>query len=223
MGREIGELVALALGIALSPVPVVGVFFLTLAPQGLRASVGFAAGWIGGLAVTVAVFGAVSTLFHALDSPAYDITIGAVPLVLGALLVLAGAVQLWRRVRSSEPAPLPRWIGVVERLTPTRAVIVAASYSAFRPKSFALAIAAGVIIGSGPFGVVGSIVMAVIFAAVASLPIVAPVVARAAGGPGMRRVLEEMRDWLVAHMSSITAISMVLIGLALIAIGLFSS
>lgn len=223
MGREIGELVALAIGIAMSPVPIAGVFFLTLAPNGLRASIGFAVGWIGGLAIAVAVFAALSTLVHGLDSPAYDITAGVIPLVLGVLLVLAGVVQLRRRARSSEPAPMPRWIGMLERLTPARAVIVAASYSAFRPKSLALSIAAGVIIGRGPFGVVGSIVTAVIFATVASLPIVAPVVARAVGGPGIRRALEQMRDWLAAHMATITAIAMVVIGLALIAIGLFPS
>lgn len=220
MGREIGELAALAIGIALSPVPVAGIFFLTLAPNGLCASIGFALGWVGGLAVAVAMFGALSTLVDEWDSPAFDITAGAVPLVAGAMLVIAGIVQLWRRMRSSEPAPLPRWIGVLERLTPARAAIVAASYSAFRPKGLALSIAAGVIIGRGHLGVIGSIVTAVIFAAVASLPILAPVVASAVGGSGIRRPLEQTRDWLAAHMSTITAVAMVVIGAALVVIGL---
>lgn len=49
MWSNLGELTALALGIAISPMPVLGVILMLLAPRGIHAGAGFAIGWIAGV------------------------------------------------------------------------------------------------------------------------------------------------------------------------------
>jgi Sap, sulfolipid-1-addressing protein len=54
VGTVLGDLLPLAVGVAVSPVPIIAVILMLLAPRAGAASVGFAIGWVLGIvAVTV--------------------------------------------------------------------------------------------------------------------------------------------------------------------------
>ena len=46
MGTVIGDLLPLALGVAISPVPIIAVILMLLSPRAGAASLGFAVGWL---------------------------------------------------------------------------------------------------------------------------------------------------------------------------------
>ena len=48
MGGVIGDLLPTALGVAISPVPIIAVILMLLAPRAKAASVGFLLGWVSG-------------------------------------------------------------------------------------------------------------------------------------------------------------------------------
>ena len=56
MGAVGGDLLPLAVGVAISPVPVIAVILMLLSRQAARTGTGFLAGWVAGIVVvTVAV------------------------------------------------------------------------------------------------------------------------------------------------------------------------
>jgi hypothetical protein len=51
MGPAIGDVLPLALGVALSPIPIIAVILMLLSPQASKNGPAFLVGWVGGLAV----------------------------------------------------------------------------------------------------------------------------------------------------------------------------
>jgi hypothetical protein len=50
MGQVIGDLLPLAIGVTISPIPIIAVILMLLAPEAGGASTGFLAGWVMGIA-----------------------------------------------------------------------------------------------------------------------------------------------------------------------------
>ena len=55
MGAVIGDLLPLAVGVAISPVPIVAVILMLMSRQAGRTSVGFLMGWVAGIVVVTTV------------------------------------------------------------------------------------------------------------------------------------------------------------------------
>ena len=53
MGSVIGDILPMALGVAISPVPIIAVILMLLAPRARAASVAFMLGWVIGVVVVV--------------------------------------------------------------------------------------------------------------------------------------------------------------------------
>ena len=56
MGSVIGDILPLALGIAISPIPIIAAILMLLSPKARGTSVGFLLGWVLGIVVAVVVF-----------------------------------------------------------------------------------------------------------------------------------------------------------------------
>lgn len=238
MWPDLGELIALALGIAISPLPILGVVIMLLSPKGMRAGAGFAIGWLAGVGFAVVGFSLLSALLPDRSDEQASTAFGLAPLILGALLVVVGVVQM-RRKRSvdgpddntgpdastpgveeaiTDVESLPRWLSAVDNLTPTRSLLLGFGYAFLRPKNLLIAIAAGLAIGRSGSGIAETAIAWGIFTAIASVTIAAPPLAYAFGGPRVRRLLLRMRGWLLDHLSTITGVTLVLVGAALIVI-----
>ncbi|MGO4692110.1 GAP family protein [Glaciibacter sp. 2TAF33] len=222
MVRDLGEVAVLGLGIALSPVPIIAILLMILSPKGMRASAGFAAGWVVGVAFAVTVLSYLASLLPSLEDAVPREVIVLVAVGLGVLLAVFGLVKELRRRRanrSGEDAALPRWLAIVDNFTRLRALVIGFTYSAFRPKSLIIAIAAGLIIGRADFGVGGVFGAVALFTGVASLTIVGPVLAVAWGGDAARSTAHRLRAWLLRHIATVTNWALVAFGLVLITVG----
>ena len=90
MGGVIGEILPLALGVAISPMPVIAAILMLLSPKARTTSVGFLVGWVAGIVIAVTAITLLSSLLPEGDPNASKPVQGTIKLVLGILLVLSG-------------------------------------------------------------------------------------------------------------------------------------
>ena len=67
MGSVIGEILPLAVGIAISPVPIIAVILMLLSPRAKATSVGFLLGWLFGIIVAIVLFTLLSSVLPQRD------------------------------------------------------------------------------------------------------------------------------------------------------------
>ena len=56
MGQVIGDILPLAIGVAISPIPIIAAILMLLSPKAKGTSVGFLLGWVVGIVVAVTLF-----------------------------------------------------------------------------------------------------------------------------------------------------------------------
>jgi len=222
MGDVIGAVLPLALGIAVSPIPIIAAILMLLSPRARTAGLGFLGGWVAGIVVAVVLFTLLSTLIPAADPDESKPVAGIVKIVLG-LLLLGLALRQWRgRPKAGESAALPKWMSAVDSMTPTRALAIGFLLSAVNPKNLLMAVGAGVDIGSSGLTVGEATVAIVIFVLIASASVAVPVIGYLAAADRMRAPLESMRAWLGQNNAAVMTVLLLVIGIVVIGKGIGS-
>jgi hypothetical protein len=175
MGSAIGDVLPLALGVALSPVPVIAVILVLLSPKAGENGPAFLAGWVVGLSVVGMVAAALSG-GAGLGSGGGGSALGALIKILLGLLLVGLAVRDFRnRPRPGEQPPLPGWMRAIDSVTAARAFGIALLLSAANPKNLSLTVAAAVTVAQGRLSSAGTVSVLVLFVVLSSLSIAASV------------------------------------------------
>lgn len=222
MTQAIGEILPFALGIAISPIPIIAAILMLLSPRARTTGLGFLVGWIVGVVAAVTVFTLASTLIPADDPDAAKPIAGTIKLVLGVLLLLL-AVKQWRaRPGPDETAALPKWMSAIDTMTPAKALVLGILLSALNPKNLVMAIGAGVAVGSAGLELAAAVVVLAVFALLAVSTVLVPVLAYLLASSAMRAPLERLRVWLVRNNSTVMSVLLLVIGVVTIGKGLGS-
>ena len=83
MGSVIGDILPLALGIAISPIPIIAAILMLLSPKAKGTSVGFLLGWILGIVVAVVLFTLLASVITPSDPDASKPIAGTIKILLG--------------------------------------------------------------------------------------------------------------------------------------------
>ncbi|GAB3389921.1 GAP family protein [Humibacter soli] len=220
MGPLIGTTLPLAIGIAISPVPVIAAILMLLSPKAKSTGVGFLLGWVIGITVAVVVFTLLSSVLPASNPDATKPIIGVIDIVLGVLLLLIGIRQWRSRPEPGEEPKLPAWMKAIDTMTAARGFVLGLVLSAVNPKNLLLAVAAGLAIGSASVVAWQQVIAIIIFVLIASCTIVVPVVAYLLASKAMRGPLDNLRRWLAANNATIMAVLMFVIGFVVIGKGI---
>lgn len=217
MGEVVGQLLAPAIGVALSPLPIVGMILMLLSPKARVNGPAFAIGWLAGLAI---VIGIVLIFVDPSDLDSGDGTpstlYGVIHLALG-LLLWGLALKQWRsRPKAGESPPLPKWMAGIDKVTPIMALGLGALLSGLNPKNLILGIAAGTTIATAAIDSNQQFVAAIVFMAIASITVIGPVVWFLVGGQSAKVRLESLRTWLVQNNHTIMAIVLLLLGASIV-------
>lgn len=222
MGSVIGEILPLALGVAISPIPIIAAILMLLSPKARTTSLGFLLGWVLGIVVAVTVFTLLSSVLPENDPDASAPVSGVIKLVLGALLLVL-AVRQWRsRPRGDAEPALPKWMGAIDSMTAVRGLLLGFALSALNPKNLIMGVGAGLAIGSGGLTVGGVILSIAIFTVVAAITVAVPVIGYLAASARMAGPLESLRGWLVHNNATVMAILLLVIGIVMIGKGIGS-
>ena len=222
MGSVIGEILPLAVGIAISPIPIIAAILMLLSPKAKATSVGFLLGWLAGILVAVVLFTLLSSVLPQQDSSGSSPVSGAIKIILGALLLFL-AVRQWRaRPSEGESAAMPKWMSAIDSMTAIKGLGLGFLLSAVNPKNLLLGISAGVIIGDANLSFGDAVVVIVVFALVAGCSVLIPVVSYLIASARMAGPLEALRRWLVDNNATIMAVLLLVIGVAVIGKGIAS-
>ena len=220
MGAAIGDVLGLAAGVAVSPLPIVAMILVLATPRGRVNGSLFGIGWLAGLSI----LGTVVLLLAGPADPSDDGTpaawTGWLKLLLGVLALLRAARQ-WRGRPAEGAAPeLPRWMAGLDKLKAGGALGLGALLSGVNPKNAGLTIAAAATIaGAGLAGGEQAVTLAV-FVVIGSAGVLAPLIVYLGAGEGAARTLDAWRTWSGDHNAAIMAVLFLVFGFKLVGDGI---
>jgi threonine/homoserine/homoserine lactone efflux protein len=220
MGDAIGQVLSLAVVVAISPVPIIAIVLMLGTPLARTNGPAFLLGWIVGLAVAGAVILAVAGALGARDGGEPATWASVLQLVLGAGLVLLAARQWRGRPRGDAGGELPKWMQSVDHFTPGRSLAMGVALSAINPKNLLLTIGAATTIAQAGLGAGQEAISMAVFVAIASLGPGIPVVIYFAMGERATRLLDELKTWMGANNAAIMAVICLVIGAKLVGDGI---
>jgi hypothetical protein len=220
MGGILGELLPLALGVAISPVPIIAVILMLIAPRAGSTSLGFLIGWLAGIVVSVVVFLLLAGLLGDGTQDGPSTAVSGIKLVLGVLFLVL-AVGQWRgRPKPGVDPELPGWMKAIDSFTPGRAAGLGFLLSGINPKNLAMAIAAGVAIGGAGLPGGQQVVAVIVYVVIAASTVAVPVIAYAVAADRIRGQLDELKSWLEANSATVMAVLLLVIGFVVFGNGL---
>lgn len=222
MNSVIGEVLPLALGVAVSPVPIIAAILMLLSPKARVTSVGFMLGWIVGIVVAVVAFTLLSSVLPEEDPNASAPIVGTIQLILGLLLLLVALRQWKSRPKDGETPARPKWMAAIDNVTFFSAFGLGFLLSAVNPKNLIMAAGAGVDIGAAEMDAGSTIVVILVFVVIAASTVAIPVIAYLFAADKLREPLDKLRGWLEQQNAIIMAVLLLVIGVSLIGKGIGS-
>lgn len=220
MGSIIGDILTSALGIALSPIPLLAAITLVLSPRGNAAGLGFLGGWLIGVILPVVLITTVTGLLPGSEPDASRPVAATILLLLGALLLYLAAGE-WRvRPQPGRAPVLPRWVAALDTMTVPQGLALGFGLAAASPKNLALGVAAGLTIGGAGFGLREVLLVILVFVLIAASSMLIVVVGGMAAVEPWRRPLVELRDWLGRNSATILAVLFLVLGVSLVGAGI---
>ena len=220
MGEAIGQMLPAALGVAISPLPIVAVVLMLVSRRGRANGPAFALGWIVGLAILGAIVLSISSGADASDGGEPVTWVSVLKLLLGALLLLVGVKQWRGRPREQGEATTPKWMSALDTFTPVKAAGAGALLSGLNPKNTLLAIGGAAAIAGTGIATGQQVVAYALFVVVATIGVGAPVALSIVMGDRSRKPLDEIKDWMGQNNAVIMVVLMLLLGVKLIGDGL---
>jgi threonine/homoserine/homoserine lactone efflux protein len=216
MGQALGDVLPLAVAVAIFPVPIIASVLLVGSDRGRAKGLAFVLAWCVGLAAVGVIVLLLTDAGNGSDDGERAAWVNALLLVLGVVL-LAAAVKQWRgRPGAGEEASTPGWMRTMDELTIPGAGGLGFALSALNPKNVLLvAAAAAEIAGVGsPTGQQAAVLL--VFVLIASVGVLTPLVLTLVLGDRSRKQLDGLRTWMARHNAAIMAVLFLLIGAKLI-------
>ena len=221
MGSVIGEILPLAVGIAISPIPIIAVILMLLSPRAKGTSVGFMIGWTAGVVVAIVLFTLLSSVIP--KGSGGPSPIGAVIKIIVGVLLLFLALKQWRaRPAKGEQPTMPKWMSAIDSMTAGKAIGLGFLLSAVNPKNLLLAVSAGLIVGAAGLTFSQASVVIIIFVLLAACTVIIPVIGYLIASARLAGPLDKLREWLVENSATIMAVLLLVIGVAVIGKGIGS-
>lgn len=204
----------MALGIALSPFPIIPAILLLFTRYPRRSSASFVAGWLIGIAVVTTAGVVLADVADAADET--PVWASWARIIVGLVLVWLGLRQWWER---AEPKEQPKWMRSLQEATPASALRLGVLLSAANPKVALLAIAGGLTIAADSTDALAEAVDVLVFAVVASITVAAPLLSYLVLGERVRSPLERAKAWLERNHAVAMAVVIIAIGVYLMVKG----
>ncbi|MFJ7628487.1 GAP family protein [Streptomyces sp. NPDC097595] len=212
MGDAIGQMLTSAVGIAISPLPLIAVILMLATPKGRANGSAFTGGWVValGLVVTVVILAGSGADASGDDGPAtWTLWL---KLVLGLLFLLLGAKQWKDRPREGQEAPAPGWMKAIDTFGPSKAAGLAAALVVANPKNLVLAVGGAVSIAGSTAAAGGKAVAAVLMVLIASLCALLPLGVYLTGGDKAAQTLGGWKAWMARHNPAIMTVLFLVLG-----------
>ena len=218
LNDAIGDLLPVAIAVALSPIPIVAVVVVLGAQQARTAGPAFALGWIAGLlSVSVVV---VLLVGSGSDADADDPGLGWLELGLGVLFLAMAAKQWTKRPERGEEPEEPGWMATIDSASPARAALLGVALSGANPKNFALTLTAAASIAEAGLDGADTAIAIAVFVALGSATVAGSVLFYLVAGARAERPLAAVKQFMSDNNAVIMTVVLLLLGAKLIGDGL---
>ena len=215
LSQAIGDVLPAAVGVALSPVPIIAVVLVLGTPKARSNGPAFALGWIAGLTVVSAVVLVVASGSDDPGSAAADgVSWGT--LVLGVLLLVLAARKWRNRPKDGEEPELPAWVETVDSFTPGKSLVTGLALSAANPKNLALTLAAAASVAQSGADAADDVVAVAVFVVIGSLTVAGPVLFALVAPERAAAPLASVKQFMSAHSAVIMMVILVVLGAKLV-------
>lgn len=216
MGQAIGQMLPAAVGVAVSPMPIVAVVLMLVTPRARVNGLAFLVGWVLGIGAVGAIVLLLAAPAGASDAGEPATWVSILKLVLGGLLLLLAVAQWRKRPRAGDPSAPPKWMGALADFTPVKAAAAAALLGSVNPKNLLLIVAGAAAIAQTGIPGAEQAVAWIVFMLIASVGVATPVIIYFALGDRAPRLLGEIKDWMAHNNSAIMATLLLIIGVKLV-------
>ena len=216
MGQAIGGSLAFAVGIALSPIPIIAVVLMLTSQKARVNGPLFVLGWLVGLGIVGAIVLAVAGPAGASTSGSPATWVSWVKIVLGVLLLLVAVRQFRSRPHDGEEPAMPKWMATIDHTSPVAAFGLAAALSGANPKNLLLAVAGGAAIAQTGIPGGQQAIAYLVFAVIGTLGVAIPVGIYFALGERSAKLLAGLKDWMTEHNAVIMTVLCLIIGVKVI-------
>lgn len=209
MGSAIGQTLSFAVGVAISPIPIIALILMLFSRKATLNSLSFLAGWLVGLlgaGLIVLAIGLEESSGGESDSSGY------IKIAIGTLFIVLGVRNWITRPSGDEEAEMPAWMASIEDFSAVKAFGLAFVLAAINPKNLGLTIAAVASISASGLETGEEFITLGIFVLLASLTIIVPVVFYLAMGPKADAPLTAAKDWLITNNNTVMAVLFVVLG-----------
>jgi hypothetical protein len=210
------DMLPYALGIAVSPVPMITVI-LTLFSQKPRLNgASFLLGWAMGIALpAIAVMMLAINKGIESDGPPSQLT--SVLRIFGGVILMGIAIRNWtQRHKPDKESSKPMLLRLVDAITPWKAWVIGFLFAdVTNPKNMALTIAGCIEITSSRVSLFETSFLLIMFVLVASVGVASPVMLYLLGGEASRSTIGAWKQWLMLHKKTIMALLFIIFGLSI--------
>ena len=220
MGKAIGGSLPLAVGIALSPIPIIAVVLMLTSRRARVNGPVFVLGWLAGLAIVGAIVLAVAGAGGASKSGSPATWVSWVKIVLGVLLLLVAAREFRSRPRGDAEPQMPTWMASIDNTSPVAAAGLAAALAGANPKNLLLAVGGAAEIAQTGISGGQQAIAYLVFALIATLGVGIPVGIYFAMGKRSEKLLTGLKDWMSAYNAVIMSVLCLVIAAKLIGDGI---
>ncbi|MCU0269622.1 MAG: GAP family protein [Acidimicrobiales bacterium] len=220
MGQAVSQVLPFAVGVGISPIPIIAAILVLFSARARVNGPVFLAGWVLGLTVVVTVVYSLADASDVADDSTASDSVSWLKIVLG-LVLLGAAYRNWsRRPGPGEQPEMPKWMAEIDHFTPVKTFGLALALSAANPKNLILAASAAA--GVAQLGVDGSdaVVALAVFVLVGSASVALAVGYYLVGGAKARATLTELQGWLSVHNDAVMAVLFLVFGVVVFSEGL---
>ena len=219
LSQAIGSLLPSAIGVALSPVPIIAVILMLGTPKARSNGTVFALGWVAGL---VAVSVIVLSVAGGASNPNSDTATGVnwLDVLLGVLFVAMAARQWRGRPKRGEEATMPKWMASIDGFGAGKAAGLGVLLSGVNPKNLALTLAAAAGIAQAGLSGGQNAVAVAVFVVIGSLSVAGPVLYFLLAPARAAALLATIKEFMSDHNAVIMMVILLVLGLKLLGAGI---
>lgn len=217
--QAIGDLLPSAVGVAVSPVPIIAVILMLGTPKARSNGPAFAVGWVAGLAIVAA---AVLVAAGGADDPDSSTSTGVdwFQVAVGVLFLVMAAGQWRKRPKEGQEPEMPAWMATIDTFTAPKALALGALLSGVNPKNLALTAAAAASIAQAGLSSSESTLAVAVFVVLASLTVAGPVLFYVVATDAAAKPLASIKVLMTDHNAVIMMVVLLILGAKILGQGL---
>jgi threonine/homoserine/homoserine lactone efflux protein len=216
----VGEILPLALVVAISPINVIPVILLLFTKRPLVNASCFFVGFFAGVAAVLVALVAIAEAVDLTPGSGHSTWVAVLKLALGTYLLVAAVRKFRSRPRDGDEGTMPKWMDGIGGFSPGRSLGAGLVLGSVNPKNVVVGFAAAATIASVASSHAQQIVAITIYVLVAVLGVAAPIAVTVFFGDRSPNVLDGWKVWLAQNNATVMSVLFLIFGVVLIGQGI---